>query len=65
LFIVLSLVQSDGYNCAYHVMINMYKVLHELPLDIPVDLEHFRILSLLTVMDGKIMNHPAYNLVNV
>jgi hypothetical protein len=51
----------DGINCGFHVMVNLYLLLHELPLDSieNMDMGLFRMKALLASMDGYIFNHPA------
>jgi len=42
-------------------MVNLYLLLHELPLDSVqnIDMDSFRLKALLASMDGYIFNHPA------
>ena len=47
--------KRDCINCGYHVMVNMYLVLHDLSVDYcsQVDFTRFRLLSLEIMRRGK------------
>ena len=51
----------DGVNCGFYVMVNMYLLIHDLPLQSvgeDLDMDNFRLKALLASMDGQILNHP-------
>lgn len=51
--------KGDGVSCGFRVMVNLFLVLHDLPMNTVVDMVNFRFVALSSTIEGKLKHHPA------